>query len=101
VYWFAPEPEAGATEVFAYSAARYAEDKRFLNALLNRLLSMEVSEWPLTANEKACRLCQYRSLCDRGRTAGVLYEDSGDSWPDIEELRGLIAEAATASDFVL
>jgi CRISPR/Cas system-associated exonuclease Cas4 (RecB family) len=101
IYWFADNPEPGSTEIFRYSTARYEEDKRYLATLLNRLLSMDVDEWPLTPNDRLCRLCQYRSLCNRGRDAGTLVEEAGESWPDIEELRGVIAEAAAANEYVL
>jgi CRISPR/Cas system-associated exonuclease Cas4 (RecB family) len=101
IYWFADNPEPGITEVFQYSAARYEEDQRYLTTLLHRLFSMNVNEWPLTSNEKLCRLCQYRSLCNRGRDAGTLVEEAGESWPDIEELRGVINEAAAANEYVL
>lgn len=103
VYWFAAGPEPGATEVFHYSAARQAEDRRFVGAVLRRLFSMEVDAWPLTTNERICRWCQYRSLCGRGRDAAALGEENAEVWPDLDELRGLIAEAeaAAADDFVL
>lgn len=97
VYWFTD----GTAEIFEYSAARYEEDRRGLSALLSRLLSIEVEEWPLTSDERRCRLCQYRSLCDRGRIAGLLDEETDDGWPDVEELRGVIAEAAALDEFVL
>lgn len=105
VYWFAGTPDLpetqGLLEIFEYSTARYEEDKRYLAATLNRLLSLEVDVWPLTPNERLCRLCQYRSLCDRGRVAGSLDEDPGEVWPDVEELRGLIASASAMDDYVL
>jgi CRISPR/Cas system-associated exonuclease Cas4 (RecB family) len=99
VYWFAAD--GGTVEEFPYSEPRYADDKRFVGNILSRLFSLNVAEWPLTSEEKRCKLCQYRSLCDRGRYAGALDDGDPDSWPDIEELRGLIAEAANADDFVL
>lgn len=100
VYWFAAEPEPGAMEVFQYSAARREEDKRYLNALFTRLLSMDVTDWPLTASDRFCKMCQYRSLCNRGAESGAL-PDEADTWPDLEEIRGLLAEAAQNSEFVL
>jgi CRISPR/Cas system-associated exonuclease Cas4 (RecB family) len=101
IYWFAAPPDSGVVEVFRYSTARYEEDRRYLHALFQRLRSLTVDEWPLTANEKLCRLCQYRSLCNRGREAGAIADDVADTWPDVEELRGIIAEAAASDDFVL
>jgi RecB family exonuclease len=104
VYWFTGDAlgeGAGRTEVFAYSEARRAEDLRFLGALLSRLLTMEVAVWPLTSYERHCRLCQYRSLCDRGRVAGALSADDPESWPDVEELSGIIDSAAALDEYIL
>lgn len=101
VYWFAAEPDAGATEAFRYSAARQEDDRRFVGAVLRRLLSMDVDAWPLTTNERLCRWCQYRSLCGRGRDAAALGEENAEAWPDLDELRGIMAEAAASDDFVL
>lgn len=101
VYWFAGGEEPGATEVFRYSAARQADDRRFVGAVLRRLFSMDVEAWPLTANERICRWCQYRSLCGRGRDAAALGEENAEVWPDLDELRGIMAEAAALDDFVL
>lgn len=101
IYWFAGEPEPGATEVFRYSAARQADDRRFLGAVLRRLFSMDVESWPLTTNERICRWCQYRSLCGRGIEAAALGEENAEVWPDLDELRGIMAEAAALDDFVL
>ena len=101
IYWFAAPGTDPSTEVFRYSAARQAEDKRFLGAILRRLLSMDVDAWPLTANERLCGWCQYRSLCGRGRDAAALGEENAEVWPDLDELRGIMAEAAASDDFVL
>jgi hypothetical protein len=95
VYWFA-EGEQGAPieEHFEYSSARYNNDERFIEALIQRLQSIEAAIFPLTTNERACRLCQYRSLCDRGRVAGALNEDIEDVYPDVDELRNLINDGS-------
>lgn len=91
IYWFTNAPAE--PEVFQYSTARYESDKRTLAALLDRLLAMEGETWPLTPNVELCRLCQYRSLCDRGRQAGH---------PDEEfELPEPVPEPAAPDDFVL
>jgi len=68
VYWFANAPQD--VEVFQYSAARRDQDHRVLAALLDQVLTTDTDPWPLTANVQHCRLCQYRSLCNRGVEAG-------------------------------
>jgi hypothetical protein len=96
IYWFANAPTE--VEVFQYSAARYERDKRTLEALLGRLMALDMdSTWPLTPNTALCRFCQYRSLCDRGREAGDFREEYGDEVgaPD------MTVELPTPDDFVL
>jgi hypothetical protein len=72
VYWFAQA--GGATQSFPYDAAQYAADRPHLESLLGEIASYEAPVWPLTANERHCRFCNYRSLCDRGVQAGFLSE---------------------------
>ncbi|HVO41676.1 MAG TPA: PD-(D/E)XK nuclease family protein [Aggregatilineales bacterium] len=70
IYWFANAPTP--PEIFPYSRERYAEDRRTLRDVIDRILA--APEFPLTDQLQRCRLCQYRSLCDRGRVAGSLDE---------------------------
>ncbi len=96
IYWFANAPAD--VEVFQYSAARYETDKRTLEELINRLLSLDTSSvWPLTPNADLCRFCQYRSLCDRGREAGDFREEYGEEMGDPEAP----VETPAPDDFVL
>ncbi|MBE2196466.1 MAG: PD-(D/E)XK nuclease family protein [Anaerolinea sp.] len=89
IYWFA---EGGTVEIFRYSLARYEDDKRYLASILHQLMTLEVGTFPLTANERLCGLCQYRSLCGRGIKAGIIGEDE-EAFPDVEELRGVLSQA--------
>jgi hypothetical protein len=72
IYWFANAPLD--VEIFSYSQVRYEQDRRLLGDILDRLLSTSEVIWPLTPNVKLCWLCQYRSLCERGDTAGSIDE---------------------------
>ncbi len=100
IYWFASAPTE--IEVFQYNTARSETDRRTLVALLDRLLAIDSdashtdSAWPLTSNETLCRLCQYRSLCDRGRQAGSLDDEYGEY---VEP--GDRVEAAAPDEYVL
>jgi CRISPR/Cas system-associated exonuclease Cas4 (RecB family) len=92
IYWFTSAPTE--VELFQYTTARHQDDQRALAALLDRLLAMDSdSVWPLTPNAALCRLCQYRSLCDRGREAGSLDEEYVEP--------GALVETAAPDDFVL
>lgn len=96
VYWFANAPTE--IETFQYTTARYESDLRTLKSLLDRLLAMDGdkgSVWPLTPNTDLCRLCQYRSLCDRGRAAGNMDEAYAEDQPLLTE------EVIQPDDFVL
>ncbi len=68
VYWFAEYPEQ--SEVFSYSSQRRDQDRHVIEGLVSKLLATEGDVWPLTMDTNRCRLCQYRSLCDRGKVAG-------------------------------
>jgi hypothetical protein len=67
VYWFAETPAQ--PEVLAYDAAQHAEDGRYLSALIAEIEAE--TAFPMTSDETRCRLCAYRSLCDRGTEAGA------------------------------
>jgi CRISPR/Cas system-associated exonuclease Cas4 (RecB family) len=76
LYWFANFPTE--PEVFTYSRQRYEEDKGTLEGVLAQIRRTEAEVWALTENRRLCRLCQYRSLCGRGREAGSVAESEAD-----------------------
>ena len=80
IYWFANAPEQ--TEIFPYSARRYQEDRDRLAAIIEEILTSE--SFPLTEALNRCSLCQYRSLDDRGKTAGSLDEADADELSDVQ-----------------
>ena len=41
-------------------------------ALVREIAGLGEAEFPLTEELKRCQFCVYRSLCDRGDTAGAL-----------------------------
>lgn len=69
VYWFAEFPAE--PEVLPYSSTQHAEDAAYLINLVNEIAARAEAEWPKTDDEKRCRFCAYRSLCERGVAAGV------------------------------
>ena len=72
VYWFTDFPNQ--PERFAYSRSQYEADHAFLLDLAERIDNLPPAEFYLTADEKRCRFCVYRSLCNRGEAAGELSE---------------------------
>jgi len=97
VYWFATAP--GQSEVFTYSATRRDQDRHTIESLLQKLLSTDSSVWPLTLDTGRCHLCQYRSLCDRGKLAGRY--DEGDDEETASVGFGNTDAPLPADDYVL
>jgi CRISPR/Cas system-associated exonuclease Cas4 (RecB family) len=91
IYWFAHH--GGATERFPYDREQYAADQIYLAELIAQIEVQQEAVWPLTANERNCHFCDYRSLCDRGVTAGFLEDLEEDlELPELEIDLELIAE---------
>jgi CRISPR/Cas system-associated exonuclease Cas4 (RecB family) len=70
IYWYADFPTEPAR--FPYTATQYKRDWDGLTALAAEISTR--SDFPLTADEKRCVYCPYRSYCDRGNKAGSLDE---------------------------
>ena len=79
VYWYANFPDTPIA--FAYSSAKYNEDREVVSALVDTISTLEPEEYRLTVDRKRCKYCIYRSLCDRGDVAGE-FKDF-DEIPDI------------------
>lgn len=77
VYWFAEDPAR--PEIFPYSAARHDENRTYLADLIAAIMAHDEEVWPLTGDERHCRYCVYRSLCDRGTRAGPFAESDLDA----------------------
>jgi CRISPR/Cas system-associated exonuclease Cas4 (RecB family) len=70
VYWFANQPDQ--VERFNYNEKSYLEDGRVLSDLITTISLKTEPVFPLTPDIKRCLYCTYRSLCNRGVTAGDL-----------------------------
>lgn len=71
VYWFATAPDA--VEVFDYDADQHAAAGADLRKLIAEIAERRVFD--LTTDIAACRFCAYRSLCERGESAGDFRAD--------------------------
>jgi hypothetical protein len=96
IYWFANDPSN--VETFQYSTVRYEQDKATIGVVLDRLMATDGEIWPLTPDTRLCSLCQYRSLCDRGREAGSVDEMDTDDLTLTESAEQYIV---APDDFVL
>jgi len=76
MYWFADFPAQ--PEWFAYDAAQYDVDAAYLGALVAEIEGLGDGDFLLAEDERRCRYCVYRSLCNRGIGAGPLDEAEGE-----------------------
>jgi len=72
VYWFSNYPSMPVH--FNYSQENYDQDEAYILGLIDEIKMIGIKEAPKTENQKRCRFCVYRSLCDRGIKAGSLTE---------------------------
>src|SRR5262249_53483617 len=73
IYWFAKD---GRAVEFPLNAEKFQTAEQRLSSLLNEIAMR--FEFPLTAGMRHCRFCFYRSLWERGETAGRVDEFSDD-----------------------
>ena len=86
IYWFANFPHD--PERLPYDAAQYTADETVLRQMIAEIRARShEDEFALTDDEKRCRYCLYRSLCDRGQEAG-----------DVEDLDAAEPERGGAFD---
>jgi len=76
IYWFARFPaQAG---LFKYNSRQFNLDEEYLEGLLSEIEARGETDFPLAQDEKHCRYCVYRSLCDRGVRASPLEDELAD-----------------------
>lgn len=82
MYWYADCD--GEAVTFTYDQAQMKHDETFLQQLIADIASQD--EFPLTDDERRCKFCQYRGLCNRGVQAGALDDwDIGDADEDLTD----------------
>ncbi len=73
IYWYVEEADRSIH--FRYDDRQYLADEVYLAGLISRIKRIEAGTFPLTTDDKHCRYCVYRSLCERGMQAAMLDED--------------------------
>jgi hypothetical protein len=68
IYWFPEFPDE--PETFNFSKARYKQTEILLKGMIEDVSKRKYGDFPLTDDDRKCKYCVYRSLCDRGLTAG-------------------------------
>lgn len=106
MYWFTAAPAE--PEYFPYSEASYASGMQRLDALFGELEARLTSAtgadevvWPLTDDVRKCKLCQFRSLCNRGREAGRVNDEEIVLTEHVGGENPVFGLDATVDDYVL
>ncbi len=73
VYWYPAYPESPVTLNFDPEWVLSAEAN--LSRLIKQIAGMKMEIYPLTVDETKCKFCRYRSLCERGISAGNMDEE--------------------------
>lgn len=79
VYWYPAFPQSPVR--FVYSSTQKEADQTELELLVGEISSNEKKAFRKTDNLKACSFCRFRSLCDRGKEAGMsdMEDEAADS----------------------
>jgi hypothetical protein len=72
IYWFAEFP--GVTERFTYDADQHEGAHEYLAGLVHEIAAHQEAIWPLTSDDRFCRFCNYRTLCERDVRPAFLEE---------------------------
>ncbi len=83
IYWFASAPDR--PEQFTFDAAADARAGQRIDAAIADIVARPDDEagFPLTADERHCQLCVYRSYTDRGTRAGDAVNTLDDADADV------------------
>lgn len=89
IYWFANF--SGQTETLQYSQEKYQKDQEDFKKLAYEISNIPTGKFLLTDDERKCLFCNFRSLCNRGITAG--------DWHEMEEEAPEIRDSGSLQDF--
>ena len=84
IYWFAEFPNQ--PERFNYNNAQFTEDGRAIENLVTEIQSSSEPAFDLTPHVERCAFCVYRSLCDRGVSAGSFSDNEDEPESSMPEL---------------
>jgi len=73
IYWFPAHPTDPVA--FSYTAEQLGNDRDYLLGLVNEITGNNEEWFEKTLAVKKCAYCRYRSLCDRGISAGDLGDE--------------------------
>lgn len=64
IYWYTSFPQN--PETIRYNDNQYTIDREYISNIVGRITQLSVEDFVRTSNNKTCRFCHYRTLCDRG-----------------------------------
>jgi hypothetical protein len=73
IFWFPQFPDRPVQ--FHYSTVKYQEDTSLLKNLVDEICKLPESGFEMTTHVEYCQYCVYRSLCDRGISAGSVLDN--------------------------
>ena len=76
IYWYPAFPEMPVQ--FEYSNSQMKEDSDFILRQIKDIQSRSAEVFEKTTQERRCKFCRYRSLCERGEKAGDWHELEGE-----------------------
>ncbi len=82
IYWFSSPGDDPIR--FPYSPSQVHADQVYLDELITEIAMAARDGFPLTADQARCSYCVYRSLCERGGTAGG-FGDQGEDYEENED----------------
>lgn len=68
IYWYPAFPENQVK--YSYSQEKFTEDQHYFKTMIKEILQLDEPGFTKTENETFCKYCRYRSLCNRGVSAG-------------------------------
>jgi len=77
IYWNAVHPKERIS--ISYSMVQHEKTREYLSKLIESIAGKPIGSFAKTENTKKCAYCQYRSLCERGTTAGLIDQDNGEN----------------------
>ena len=75
-------------KIYPYSEEQFRNDEAYLGGLVEEILQRETGTFELTAKEKQCKFCAYRSFCGRGDVAGRADDDEYEAEEESGPLMG-------------
>lgn len=85
IYWYPAFPDTPV--VLTFSAEWMEKTKLKLTRMVDEIVRLDLEVFPLTSDQKKCKFCRYRSLCDRGTSAGTIDNMEDDETEDDSSLK--------------